>query len=149
MSQSVPKFVVVCKVCRENIVAMVQTLPAQPISVKCPLCSECREYSPREVFLVSGYALPAVAAEPPKRSTGPTESSGYHYDSDEGMPLPNRSLVYSGACLIAGIRLAREKQVQVRQPTITVIEESIDLAHEIFNLIFGVSDSPEQKISRN
>jgi hypothetical protein len=36
--------------------------------------------------------------------------------------------------LIAGIRLAREKQVSVRVlPTIHAIDESIDLAHELFN----------------
>ena len=44
------------------------------------------------------------------------------------MPRPNRSLIYCGACLIAGVRLAREKQVNVRVvPTIAAIEESIDL----------------------
>jgi hypothetical protein len=48
--QSVHDFVVNCKGCRENIAAMVQTLPAQPIAVKCPLCSEHRQYLPSEVF---------------------------------------------------------------------------------------------------
>jgi hypothetical protein len=39
--------------------------------------------------------------------------------------------------MIAGIRLAREKQVNVRVlPTITAIEESVDLAHEMFNRVF-------------
>jgi hypothetical protein len=53
------------------------------------------------------------------------------------MPKLNRSLVYVGACLIAGIRLAREKQVSVRViPTITAINESVDLAHDIFNKVF-------------
>ena len=71
-----------------------------------------------------------------------------HYDPNEGMPRPNRSLIYFGACLIAGIRLAREKQVNVRVvPTIAAIEESIDLAHEIFNRVFRkVPDSLERKI---
>ena len=42
-----------------------------------------------------------------------------------------------GACLIAGIRLAREKQVNVRVvPTGVAIEESVDLAHEIYNRVF-------------
>jgi hypothetical protein len=51
------------------------------------------------------------------------------FDPDAGLPRPNRSLIYFGACLIAGIRLAREKQVNVRVvPTISAIEESIDLA---------------------
>lgn len=49
----------------------------------------------------------------------------------------NRSLVYLGACIIAGLRLAREKQVNIRVvPTRTAIEESVDLSHEIFNGVF-------------
>jgi hypothetical protein len=53
------------------------------------------------------------------------------------MPRLNRSLVYLGACLIAGIRLARERQVSVRVvPTSHAIDESIDLAHEIYNRVF-------------
>jgi hypothetical protein len=32
-------------------------------------------------------------------------------DPDAGMPRINRGMVYLGACLIAGIRLARERQV--------------------------------------
>ena len=59
------------------------------------------------------------------------------FDPDAGLPKLNRSLVYLGACLIAGIRLAREKQVNVRViPINTAIDESVDLAHEIFNHIF-------------
>jgi hypothetical protein len=59
------------------------------------------------------------------------------FDPNAGMPKLNRSLVYVGACLIAGIRLAREKQVSVRViPTITAINESVDLAHDIFNKVF-------------
>jgi hypothetical protein len=39
--------------------------------------------------------------------------------------------------MIAGIRLAREKQVSVRVlPTIHAIDESVELAHEIFNKVF-------------
>ena len=46
-------------------------------------------------------------------------------------------MVYLGACMIAGIRLAREKQVNVRViPTSQAINESVDLAHEIFNRVF-------------
>jgi len=46
-------------------------------------------------------------------------------------------MVYLGACLIAGIRLARQSQVNVRVlPTRTAIAESVDLAHEIYNRIF-------------
>ena len=46
-------------------------------------------------------------------------------------------MIYLGACLIAGIRLARERQVNTRVvPTRQAIEESVDLAHEIFNRVF-------------
>ena len=59
------------------------------------------------------------------------------FDPDAGMPKLNRSLVYLGACLIAGIRLAREKQVNVRViPTSNAVDESVDLAREIFNRVF-------------
>jgi hypothetical protein len=53
------------------------------------------------------------------------------------MPRINRTLVYLGACIIAGLRLAREKQVNVRViPTSNAIDESVDLSHEIFNRVF-------------
>ena len=59
------------------------------------------------------------------------------FDPDAGMPRINRGMVYLGACLIAGIRLAREKQVNVRViPVSQAINESVDLAHEIFNRVF-------------
>ena len=35
------------------------------------------------------------------------------FDPDAHMPRINRGMVYLGACLIAGIRLARERQVNV------------------------------------
>jgi hypothetical protein len=59
------------------------------------------------------------------------------FDPDAGMPRLNRTLVYLGACIIAGLRLAREKQVNVRVvPLGNAIDESVDLAHEIFNRVF-------------
>lgn len=59
------------------------------------------------------------------------------FDPDANMPRVNRGMIYLGACLIAGIRLAREKQVNVRVvPTRNAIEESVELAHEIFNRVF-------------
>ena len=59
------------------------------------------------------------------------------FDPDARMPRINRAMVYLGACLIAGIRLARERQVNVRVvPTGKAIEESVDLAYEIFNRVF-------------
>jgi hypothetical protein len=59
------------------------------------------------------------------------------FDPDAGLPRPQRSLIYFGACIIAGLRLARERQVNVRViPTSQAIDESVDLAHEIFNRVF-------------
>ena len=59
------------------------------------------------------------------------------FDPEAGMPRLNRGMVYLGACLIAGIRLARERQVNTRVlPITTAIEESVDLAHEIYNRVF-------------
>jgi hypothetical protein len=59
------------------------------------------------------------------------------FDPDAGMPRINRGMIYLGACLIAGIRLARQSQVNVRViPTRTAIEESVDLAQEIYNRVF-------------
>jgi len=52
------------------------------------------------------------------------------------MPRVNRTLIYLGACMIAGVRLAREKQVNTRVvPTRVAIKESVDLAHEVFNVV--------------
>jgi hypothetical protein len=59
------------------------------------------------------------------------------FDPDAHMPRINRGMVYLGACLIAGMRLARERQVNVGVvPTRTAINESVDLAFEIFNVVF-------------
>ena len=59
------------------------------------------------------------------------------FDPDAGMPQQNRTLIYLGACVIAGLRLAREKQVNVRVvPTGQAIDESIEVAQEIFNKVF-------------
>ena len=59
------------------------------------------------------------------------------FDPDAHLPRINRGMIYLGACLIAGIRLARERQVNIRVvPIRQAIEESVDLAHEIFNRVF-------------
>jgi hypothetical protein len=59
------------------------------------------------------------------------------FDPDAGMPRFDRSLNYLGACIIAGLRLAREKQFNVRViPTSHAIDESVDMAHEILNRVF-------------
>lgn len=70
------------------------------------------------------------------------------FDPNANIPRPNRSLIYFGACLIAGIRLARERQVNVRViPTSHAIDESVDLAHEIFNRVFRrVPEGIERKV---
>ena len=68
------------------------------------------------------------------------------FDPYRDMPRINRGMVYLGACLIAGIRLAREKQVNVRVvPTIHAIDESVDLAYDIF---IGVFSRSAEKITR-
>jgi hypothetical protein len=62
------------------------------------------------------------------------------FDPYRNMPRINRGVVYLGACLIAGIRLAREKQVNVRViPTIHAIDESVELAFDIFVRVFSRS----------
>ena len=59
------------------------------------------------------------------------------FDPNAHIPRPNRALIYFGACMIAGIRLAREKQVNVRViPVSHAIEESVELAHEVFNRVY-------------
>ena len=59
------------------------------------------------------------------------------FDPDAALPRPNRTLIYFGACILAGLRLARERQVNVRvAPTSQAIDESVELAHEIFNRVF-------------
>ena len=64
------------------------------------------------------------------------------FDPDAHMPRINRGMVYLGACLIAGIRLAREKQVNMRViPTRTAVDESIDMAKEIYSKSSAKSQS--------
>ncbi|MGI4830717.1 MAG: hypothetical protein ACRYFU_21360 [Janthinobacterium lividum] len=59
------------------------------------------------------------------------------FDPNANLPKPNRSLIYFGACLIAGMRLAREKQVNVRViSTGIAIRESVDLAYELYHCVF-------------
>lgn len=69
------------------------------------------------------------------------------FDPYRNMPRINRGMVYLGACLIAGIRLAREKQVNVRViSTIQAIDESVELAHDIFIRVFTRSARQVEKI---
>ena len=71
----------------------------------------------------------------------------FMFDPNANMPRINRGMVYLGACLIAGIRLARERQVNVRViPTSHAVDESVDLAHEIYNRVFRkVPEKIEEK----
>jgi hypothetical protein len=70
------------------------------------------------------------------------------FDPDAHMPRINRGMIYLGACLIAGIRLARNKQVNIQVgPTSVAIEESVDLAHEIYNRVFR--KVPERLIKKS
>jgi hypothetical protein len=69
------------------------------------------------------------------------------FGPDAHLPKPNRALIYLGACMIAGIRLAREKQVNVRViPTSHAIEESVELAHEVFNRAYRKMPREMEKI---
>ena len=71
----------------------------------------------------------------------------FMFDPDAHMPRINKGMVYLGACLIAGIRLARERQINMRViPTRTAVEESIDMAHEIYAQVFR--KVPEQMKDR-
>ena len=59
------------------------------------------------------------------------------FDPFANKPRPQQNLIYYGACIIAGLRLARERQVNHRViPISHAIDESIDLAHEIFDRVF-------------
>lgn len=49
--QGSKRVVVQCKGCQENIPAPVESMPAQPIAARCPLCGEHRQYLPSDVFL--------------------------------------------------------------------------------------------------
>jgi hypothetical protein len=59
------------------------------------------------------------------------------FDPYAHIPRINKGMVYVGACLIAGIRLTRETHVNHQViPTSNAINESVDLAHEIYNRVF-------------
>lgn len=61
-------FVIRCKGCRENIPAMVVTVPASWIAVKCPLCGEHRRYLPAEAF--QGRVSHQVLKKPVRSAQG-------------------------------------------------------------------------------
>jgi hypothetical protein len=62
------------------------------------------------------------------------------FDPDSHIPRPNRALFYLGAGVIAEMRLAREKQVSMRvSPRSIAVDESVDLAHEVFNRVYSTA----------
>jgi len=87
-------FVVTCKRCRRVVPSGREEFPFQSITVECPLCGELHRYLPSEIFL----GRPDQLVIDQQRMFAP----------DAHMPRINRGIVYLDACLIAGIRLARE-----------------------------------------
>jgi hypothetical protein len=70
------------------------------------------------------------------------------FDPNAYMPRINKGMIYLGACLIAGRRLARATHVNHRQlPTSDAINESVDLAHEIYNRVFRKVPEKLEKIN--
>ena len=115
-------FLVQCRQCQREVPAGVKEFPFKSIAVTCPLCSEQRQYLPSEVFLGRPNHLVAKQAR---------EGYADMFDPDAAIPRPQRSLIYFGACIIADLRLARERQVNIRVvPTSQAIDESINPAHE-------------------
>jgi DNA-binding GntR family transcriptional regulator len=59
----------------------------------------------------------------------------------------NRGMVYLGACLIEGLRVAHQRQADSRVvPTNHSINESLELANEIYNRFSGtVSETADQR----
>ncbi|NYF91565.1 hypothetical protein RBB79_18100 [Tunturiibacter empetritectus] len=74
-------------------------------------------------------------------------SSIFMFDPDAHTPRPNRNLIYYGACIIAGLRLARQNQVNVRVIPIGVaVGESIELAHDIYSRVFRLMPKAMEKV---
>jgi hypothetical protein len=76
------------------------------------------------------------------------------FDPDSHLPRPNRNLIYPnrnliyfGARILAGLRLAREKQVNVRVvPIREAVAESVELAHDIYSRVFRVMPKAMEKV---
>ena len=63
------------------------------------------------------------------------------------LPRPNRNLIYLGACIIAGLRLARQNQVNVRViPIRDAVDESVELAHDIYSRVFRIMPKAMEKV---
>ena len=71
------------------------------------------------------------------------------FDPDAHLPRLNKGMIYLGACLIAGIRLARQSQINIRVlPTQNAIAEAVDLAHDIYNRVFRKAPEKLDDIKR-
>jgi hypothetical protein len=69
------------------------------------------------------------------------------FDPDSHLPRPNRNLIYFGACIITGLRLAREGQGNVRVvPIREAVAESVELAHDIYSRVFRVMPKAMEKV---
>jgi hypothetical protein len=69
------------------------------------------------------------------------------FNPDAHVPRPNRNLTYFGACIIAGLRLPRERQVNVRVIPISVaVGESAELAHDIYSRVFRIMPKAMEKV---
>jgi hypothetical protein len=70
------------------------------------------------------------------------------FDPNAHLPRINKGMIYLDACLIAGIRPARETHVNRRViPTSNAINGSVDLVHEIYNRVFR--KVPERLIEKS
>jgi hypothetical protein len=79
--QSWRDFVIRCKGCRENIPAMVETLPASWIAIRCPLCGEHGATCPRRSL--TGARVLSGAHEASALGAGRVEVAVF--DSDASM----------------------------------------------------------------
>jgi hypothetical protein len=71
----------------------------------------------------------------------------FMFDPDSHLPRPNRNLIYFGACIVAGLRLARQNQVNVRVIPIGVaVGESIELAHDIYSRVLRKMPKAMEKV---
>jgi hypothetical protein len=69
------------------------------------------------------------------------------FDPDSQVPRPNRNLIYFGACIIAGLRLARHNQVNVGViPIRDAVDESIELAQDIYSRVFRMMPKAMEKV---
>jgi hypothetical protein len=70
------------------------------------------------------------------------------FDPDSRVPRPNQNLIYFGACIVAGLRLARQNQVNVRVVPISIaVAESVELAHDIYTRIFRIMPKAMENVN--